>query len=116
MFTRRKLFALVMITTPVFLMAAGCSSEPPKSPPPTTSAAEDSADKDIAEALAKLSEADRAAAIKQEICPVTGMKLGSMDVPPKITVEGKEVFLCCEGCEGKLREDPATYLAKLKSK
>ena len=65
--------------------------------------------------LAKLSDADREAALKQEICPVSGEKLGSMGVPPKLTVDGKEVFICCEGCEEKLREKPAEYFAKLKN-
>lgn len=41
----------------------------------------------------------------QEICPVSGQKLGSMGAPVKVTVgEAKEeVFLCCKGClKGKI--------------
>lgn len=36
----------------------------------------------------------------QQICPVSGQKLGSMGPPIKVTVgEHKEqVFLCCKGC------------------
>ena len=69
---------------------------------------------EIKEAIAKLPEADRATAEKQEICPVSGGKLGSMGMPYKVTVEGQDVFLCCKGCEGAIKEDPQKYLAKLK--
>jgi YHS domain-containing protein len=66
-----------------------------------------------AEALAKLSEEDRALAEKQEACPVSGQPLGSMGTPYKVTVQGREVFLCCSGCESKIKDDPEEYLAKL---
>jgi hypothetical protein len=66
--------------------------------------------------VAKLSDADRDAALKQVICPVSGEKLGSMGAPPKLTVEGQEVFICCSGCEETLRAEPQKHLAKLKSK
>lgn len=41
----------------------------------------------------------------QEICPVSGQKLGKMGPPVKVTVgQAKEVvFLCCQGCmKGKI--------------
>jgi hypothetical protein len=44
----------------------------------------------------------------QEICPVSGKKLGSMGHPVKVTVgESKEeVFLCCAGCaKGKINPE-----------
>ena len=63
--------------------------------------------------LAKLPEADRAAAEKQRTCPVTDGPLGGMGVPVKITVEGRDVFLCCAGCEGAVIDDPDKFLAKL---
>jgi hypothetical protein len=28
----------------------------------------------------------------------------------KVIVQGKEVWLCCEGCEDKLRKSPDVYL------
>ncbi len=67
----------------------------------------------IEEAFAGLSEADRAAAEKQRICPVTEERLGLMGTPMKITVKGREVFLCCDGCEGPITDDPDAYLANL---
>jgi hypothetical protein len=63
--------------------------------------------------LAELPEADRAAAEKQRICPVSGRRLGAMGKPVKVTVKGQEVFLCCPGCEETIKADPDTYLAKL---
>ena len=68
----------------------------------------------IAEALAELSAADRAAAEKQKICPVSGELLGLMGTPRKVTVNGREVFVCCRSCEKTIKKDPDKYLAKLK--
>lgn len=34
----------------------------------------------------------------QEICPVSGQKLGSMGAPVKARIGQEVVFLCCEGC------------------
>ena len=44
-------------------------------------------------------------------CPVSGEKLGSMGDPFVLTVEGRDVKLCCKGCVGKIEKDPAKYLA-----
>lgn len=50
---------------------------------------------------------------KQRICPVTGQRLGSMGKPYKVRVQGRDVLLCCKGCEARLKSDPDKYLAKL---
>ncbi len=60
-----------------------------------------------------LSPEDRALVERQKTCPVTGKPLGSMGTPERLEVEGRVVFICCSGCESKLRKDPARYLAKL---
>ena len=65
------------------------------------------------EELSKLSADDRALAEKQKVCPVSGQSLGAMGKPYKITVNGQEVFLCCQGCEGEIKGNPEKYLAKL---
>ncbi len=65
------------------------------------------------DALAALSPADRALAQKQKVCPVSGEPLGSMGTPYKVTVKGRDVFLCCKGCEGEIKANPDEYLAKL---
>jgi hypothetical protein len=76
-----------------------------------TNADEDSAE--ITQALAKLSPEDRALAEKQKICPVTEEPLGSMGAPIKVAVEGREVFVCCEGCVDELKNNFAKYEEKL---
>ena len=68
---------------------------------------------EVRAALAGLSPEDRHSAQQQRICPVTGEPLGSMGEPIKLEVEGREVWICCAGCENPLREDPEQYLTKL---
>ena len=96
----------------------GCSAQ--DSPQPSASSQpddswQDGLNEDVVKALSQLPDADRQAALVQKICPVGGKPLGSMGKPPKVTIEGREVFLCCEGCEEELRNDASKYLAKLKS-
>ena len=64
-------------------------------------------EKEVAANLAKLSPADRKAAEAQKTCAVQeGVRLGSMGPPVKVTVKGKEVFLCCAGCRTPALKDP----------
>lgn len=67
----------------------------------------------VLEALAKLSEQDRAIAEKQRICPVANSLLGAMGPPIKVEVSGTSVFICCEGCRESLTNNPQKYLAIL---
>jgi YHS domain-containing protein len=53
---------------------------------------------------------DRGAADRQAFCPVTRKPLGSMGTPVKVVVDGRTVFLCCQGCEERLRKDPKRFL------
>ena len=66
-------------------------------------------------ALEPLSAADRALAAAQVICPVTEVQLGTlgMGTPIKLEIEGRTVFICCEGCRAELLKEPAKYLARL---
>jgi Cu(I)/Ag(I) efflux system membrane fusion protein len=50
---------------------------------------------------------------RQEICPVTRQKLGSMGEPVPVEVDGRKVQVCCAGCIDKLKAEPARYLAAL---
>jgi Cu(I)/Ag(I) efflux system membrane fusion protein len=68
---------------------------------------------DIAKAIALLPEAERHVALAQKICPVGDGPLGSMGMPYKVTVSGRDVYLCCEGCKESIEKDPDKYLAKL---
>ena len=95
----------------------GCSSQEapdpaPATPPPATAASSEDNAK-IEAALAELSPADRQLAETQGICPVTDEPLGSMGVPIKVTVEGRDVLVCCEGCIEELKSNFAKYAAKI---
>lgn len=74
---------------------------------------ESASNPEVVEALAELSPEDRSLAERQKICPVTGELLGSMGAPIKVDVNGKPVFICCEGCKEELLKKPDEYLAKL---
>jgi membrane fusion protein, copper/silver efflux system len=64
--------------------------------------------------LDKLSAADRAAALAQQICPITENALGSMGVPVKVELAfGKSAFLCCPGCVEEATKEPQKTIEKL---
>lgn len=102
---------------------AGCSKEQAPAPPAVVEeevveevevpVVETSDATDTTDALAGLSEADRAAVLTQKVCPVSGEPLGSMGTPIKVSANGREVFLCCEGCKEKFEANPEEFLAKL---
>lgn len=73
------------------------------------------ANSEITAALAELPADDRLLAEKQKVCPVTDELLGSMGAPIKVDVQGKPVFICCEGCKEELLARPDVYLAKLEN-
>jgi Cu(I)/Ag(I) efflux system membrane fusion protein len=50
---------------------------------------------------------------EQEVCPVTNARLGSMGEPIPVMVQGVKVWICCAGCEARLRGQPERYLARL---
>ncbi len=64
-------------------------------------------------ALSGLSAEDQQLVRRQKVCPVMDQPLGSMGPPVRLVVEGRTVFLCCEGCAPVLKKNPAKYLAKL---
>jgi uncharacterized protein (TIGR03000 family) len=77
-------------------------------------------EKEVEEALAKLTPGEQKAAKAQRFCAVqTGIRLGSMGKPVKLAVNGKDVFLCCEGCVAAAKKAPertAEEAQKLKAK
>ena len=112
----KHLLCAVPLLAVATLLIAGCArdSSKPVPQPGATPDAHTSSDK-MNEGLAQLSESERAQAVKQRICPVSDELLGSMGKPPKFTVNGRDVYLCCAGCEEELRNNPDKYLAKLKT-
>jgi len=72
----------------------------------------DNEEQEITATLAKLSADDRKLAETQRFCPVLkGSRLGSMGIPIKLTVDGKPVFICCDGCSKRALASPAKTLA-----
>ncbi|HEX3871407.1 MAG TPA: efflux RND transporter periplasmic adaptor subunit, partial [Pirellulales bacterium] len=70
-------------------------------------------DAKIRDALAKLPPADRALAAAQKYCIVLkDSRLGSMGPPIKLMLDGKPVFICCEGCRAKAQRDPHSSASK----
>lgn len=68
----------------------------------------------VRDSLAKLSPEDRKLAEQQKFCAVQNLvPLGSMGVPPKVTLKGQTVFLCCAGCNQMAQDNPAKTLAKV---
>jgi hypothetical protein len=95
-----RLFSLMLL----FAALAGCGST---TPPATTDAHDDNP---------ALTDADKALIETQKLCLVANEPLGSMGTPVKVTVKGRDVFLCCEGCREAVLSDPDKYLAKLDEK
>lgn len=92
--------------------AAGQSTSPGQKP-----AAQDSAGSDtesVKAELAKLSPEDAKSAESQHACPVSGELLGTMGPPKKVDLNGKQVWICCDGCRKELESNSEKYLAKLK--
>jgi YHS domain-containing protein len=57
--------------------------------------------------------AEKQAIAAQQICPVSGKKLGSMGGAIKVSVKGRDVYVCCKGCVNTLLRSPDKYLARL---
>lgn len=61
----------------------------------------------------RLSPEDQRIVDQQKICPVTELSLDSMGGPIPVMIGDRKVFICCAGCELRLREEPEKYLAKI---
>lgn len=90
--------------------AARRQADVPDAPGVHTSTARAVASESKASVLELLPPGDRAQAKRQRRCPVTRKPLGSMGLPVRVEINGRVVFLCCSGCEDRLRSDPARYL------
>ena len=79
----------------VFFCCAGCIGEFHKDPAKYLKAIADKGEKTM-----KLKA--------QSVCPVSGEELKSKDV--FVDAHGKRIYLCCEGCSGKVKDDPKKYM------
>jgi hypothetical protein len=118
----QRLFLAVgtILSLSIAMFAAGCgksntatTTQSGTSKPSEAATEQGGQDAEITKAMAELPAEDRALALKQKICPVSGEALGTMGPPLKMEVKGHVVFLCCEGCKDKLVASPDEYLAKI---
>lgn len=113
----KLLFSTMILTAALGFGLTGCGQCGPglapkqatNAPPPVGAVTPASAAEDVS-GLSELNEADRKLAEKQKICPKTRELLGSMGKPYKMTLKGREIFLCCEGCKEAVEKDPDKYL------
>ncbi|MEZ6119262.1 MAG: hypothetical protein R3C28_22195 [Pirellulaceae bacterium] len=95
-------------------LLAGCpASDTPGESSDANATAMTEEEAEIQEALAKLSDEDRALAEAQKLCPVSLEPLGSMGTPLKVEAGDHAIFICCEGCRKPVVADPEGMLAKL---
>jgi hypothetical protein len=96
---------------PVFLCCKGCTEDAVKGGAATVKIVMKL--RDSTAELAKLSMEERMAVEAQKYCAIntTGF-LGAMGAPIKLMIEGKPVYLCCNGCTAKANAKPAATLAK----
>ena len=118
--------ALICIL-PVMMMAvlAGCggstnatngtANDSSKNTAAGNSTAKDAGQAEDLPGLKELDEADRKLAEKQKVCPVSGSPLGTADMgkPYKMTVKGRVIFLCCDGCKKAVEKDKDGILKKV---
>ncbi len=60
--------------------------------------------------VALLPASEQPIALRQKTCPVTGGPLGSMGKPIRVSVGGKSIYVCCQGCVGTVEKNPEKYL------
>jgi hypothetical protein len=100
-----KVVSLLAVAASLFCALAGCDRTPTEK--------KSNAEEKIQAALAKLSDEDRKLAVAQKFCAVEPKKrLGSMDVPIKVTLNGQPVFLCCKGCKDDAEKTPEETVKK----
>lgn len=104
------LFPLVLFPLALALVA-GCQGGAAPTPKTASKPVEtNSPEAEVKASLDKLSPEDRTLAAAQKTCPITGEPLGSMGVPPKLTIKDHVVFVCCSSCTKKAEADPEKTL------
>jgi Cu(I)/Ag(I) efflux system membrane fusion protein len=110
-----KLRGSVTPSVPAATDSASGGGQPDRKPAPAAVESRATrAERQIREALADLSSDDRALAEAQRFCPIlTDSRLGSMGTPVKLKIQGRPVFICCEGCQKRALENPVATLQAL---
>jgi hypothetical protein len=112
----RRLAFASFLSALLAAVLAGCGdTNAPKTSPKDSAGTNSAAKADDLPGLKELDEADRKLAERQKSCPVSGSLLGTADMgkPYKMTVKGRVIFLCCDGCKGAVDKDPDGILKKV---
>ncbi|MDA1054705.1 MAG: hypothetical protein O3C40_30120 [Planctomycetota bacterium] len=64
-------------------------------------------------ALAQLTADDRPLVQRQGMCPVMDEPLGGHGTPIKLLVDGRPLYVCCEGCVEQVEQNPYFFLDKV---
>jgi hypothetical protein len=108
------LTACLVVGLSFTLASCGEPPEKPKADAKPAAKADAELEAAIKANLAKLSPEDRKLAEAQRFCAVEGeeSRLGSMDVPIKLMIKGKPVFICCGGCKKQALAEADKTLAR----
>jgi hypothetical protein len=94
--------------------APGPESQAKAAPADAKPAADTEEEAEVKTNLAKLDPADQKLAEAQRFCAIDDEhRLGAMGKPVKLTIQGKPVFLCCNGCRKQALAEPDKTLAKV---
>gem|GEM_PF-2439670 len=63
--------------------------------------------------LAQLTADDRPLVQQQGMCPVMDEPLGGHGTPIKLLVDGRPLYVCCEGCVEQVEQNPYFFLDKV---
>lgn len=112
----RTISKLAVLATGLFIATvAGCDAEKPQTKPSAKDSTAKESGKSAADTsgMKDLDDADRKLAEKQKVCPVSGGPLGAMGKPFKMTIKGRDFFLCCGDCKEAVEKDPDGILKKV---
>ncbi|MEM1209820.1 MAG: hypothetical protein AAGI54_11185 [Planctomycetota bacterium] len=101
--------AVMLAVASISGLFAGCS----ETDPPVAAAQPGPAATQPAEAASETAVAGIPDGYPLDTCVVSGEKLGLMGEIITIEVQGRDMLLCCAGCESMVRAEPAKYLAML---
>lgn len=98
----------------IFVCCQGCIDKVKRDPirffgPPRQAAAPANRAPQIQ--VVKVTAADAPAIRAQATCPVMGTPLGQHGEPVKLLIDGRPLFVCCQGCVPRVQSDPQRYLA-----
>lgn len=66
----------------------------------------------ISVTVARLTEADQPLIERQRVCPVMDQPLGEHGKPLKVVIDGRPIFVCCQGCIDKVVRNSDFYFRK----